>query len=53
MKKLSFHLVAVGLCVVAVPVLMGADGNGCGGDVTVEVKVDAITAPDMRHDKAH
>ena len=23
------------------------------GDVTVEVKVDAITAPDMRHEKAH
>jgi hypothetical protein len=35
MKKLSFHLVAFGLCVVAVPVLMGAEGNGCGADVTV------------------
>lgn len=33
--RLSLHTIALGVAVLSLPLLTGADGNGCGGDVTV------------------
>lgn len=35
MKSFSIHHAVVAVSILAVPVLMGAEGNGCGGDVVV------------------